>query len=146
MSEIQIIAVAMRLENVTFHFNPKEGQCQRMFKVPYSCAHYTCRQGYAQNPSSQASAIHELITSRCSSWVWKRQGSQRSNCQHSLNHKETKGLPEKKKITSAPLTTLKPLTVQITTYWKILKEKGSNRPLYLLPEKPLGRSRSNGQN
>ena len=25
-------AVGMGLENVSFHFNPKEGQCQRMFK------------------------------------------------------------------------------------------------------------------
>ena len=26
-------AVATRLENVSFHFNPKEGQCQRMFRL-----------------------------------------------------------------------------------------------------------------
>ena len=24
-----------------FHSNPKEGQCQRMFKLMYSCAHFT---------------------------------------------------------------------------------------------------------
>ena len=27
-------AVATGLEEVSFHFNPKEGQCQRMFKLP----------------------------------------------------------------------------------------------------------------
>ena len=27
-------AVATGLEKVSFHFNPKEGQCQRMFKLP----------------------------------------------------------------------------------------------------------------
>ena len=27
---------------LSFHFNPKEGQCQRMFKLPYDCAHFTC--------------------------------------------------------------------------------------------------------
>ena len=31
-------AVATGLEN--FHFNPKEGQCQRMFKLLYNCAHF----------------------------------------------------------------------------------------------------------
>ena len=34
--------VATRLEKVSFHFNPKEGQCQRMFKLPDNCAYYTC--------------------------------------------------------------------------------------------------------
>ena len=36
-------SVATGLENVTFHSNLKEGQCQRMFKLPYSCTHFTCR-------------------------------------------------------------------------------------------------------
>ena len=35
-------AVATGLEKVSFHFNPKEGQLQRMFKLPYNCAHFTC--------------------------------------------------------------------------------------------------------
>ena len=30
-----------RLEKVTFHFNPKERQCQRMLKLPHSCTHLT---------------------------------------------------------------------------------------------------------
>ena len=44
-------AVATGLEKVSFHFNPKEGQCQRMFKLQCNCAHFTCYQGYAQNSS-----------------------------------------------------------------------------------------------
>ena len=32
-------AVATRLENVNFHSNPKERQCQRMFKQPHNCTH-----------------------------------------------------------------------------------------------------------
>ena len=28
--------VATGLDNVSFHFNPKEGQCQRMFKLPHN--------------------------------------------------------------------------------------------------------------
>ena len=34
-------AVATGLEKVSFHFNPKEGQCQRMLKLPFSCTHFT---------------------------------------------------------------------------------------------------------
>ena len=29
-------------ENVSFHFNPKERQCQRMFKLLHNCIHLTC--------------------------------------------------------------------------------------------------------
>ena len=35
-------AVATGLEKVSFHSNPKEGQCQRMFKVPHNCTYFTC--------------------------------------------------------------------------------------------------------
>ena len=35
-------AVATGLEKVSFHYNPKERQCQRMFKLPHSCTYLTC--------------------------------------------------------------------------------------------------------
>ena len=35
-------AVAKGLEKFSFHSNPKEGQCQRMFKLPHNCTHFTC--------------------------------------------------------------------------------------------------------
>ena len=35
-------AVATRLKKVSFYFNPKEEQCQRIFKLPYKCARFTC--------------------------------------------------------------------------------------------------------
>ena len=34
-------AVATGLEKVSFHPNPKEGQCQRMYKLPQNCTHPT---------------------------------------------------------------------------------------------------------
>ena len=34
-------AVVTGLEKVSFHSNPKEGQCQRMFKLPNHCTHFT---------------------------------------------------------------------------------------------------------
>ena len=33
--------VAIGLEKVSFHSNPKEKQCQRMFKLPHNCTHLT---------------------------------------------------------------------------------------------------------
>ena len=35
-------AVATGLEKVSFHSNPKERQCQRMFKLQHNCTHLTC--------------------------------------------------------------------------------------------------------
>jgi len=43
MSEnLEKSAVATGLEKVSFHSSPKEGQYQRMFKVLYNFAHFTC--------------------------------------------------------------------------------------------------------
>ena len=33
-----------RTRKISFHSNPKEGQCQRMFKLPHNCIHFTCLQ------------------------------------------------------------------------------------------------------
>ena len=52
--------VATGLEKVSFHSNPKERQCQRMFKQVHNCTHFTFQQDYAQNPLSQPSAVHDL--------------------------------------------------------------------------------------
>ena len=40
------------LEKISFHSNCKEEQCQRMFKPPHYCTHFTFYQGKSQNPSS----------------------------------------------------------------------------------------------
>ena len=40
-------------------------------------------------------AISEPWTSRCSSGFYKRQRNQRSNCQHPLDHRKSKRVPEK---------------------------------------------------
>ena len=34
-------AVATGLEKVSFHSNPKEGECQRMLKLLHNCIHLT---------------------------------------------------------------------------------------------------------
>ena len=76
---------------------PKKGN-ERTSKLLCSCIGSTCSQGYAQNLSSQASAVCELRTSRYSGWVQKRQRNQKSNCEHSLDSGENKGIPEKHRL------------------------------------------------
>ena len=52
-------AVARGLEKVSFHSNPKERQCQRMFKLLHNCTHLTCYQSNAQNSPSQVATVCE---------------------------------------------------------------------------------------
>ena len=51
-ASLENAVVATGEEKVSFPSNPKERQCQRMFKLPYNCTHSTCQKDYAQNPSS----------------------------------------------------------------------------------------------
>ena len=88
-------AVATGLEKVSFHSNPTERQCQRMMKLPHDCTHFTCYQSKVQNSPSVGSTVCEPRTSRCSSWIQKRQRNQRLSCEHPLNHRKSKRVPEK---------------------------------------------------
>ena len=72
-----------------------------------------------QNSPSKASTVW---TSKCSSWIEKRQRKQRSNCQHPLNHQKSKKVPEKHLLLLYWLCQI--VTVWITTNWRILKEMG----------------------
>ena len=88
-------AVATGLEKVSFHSNPKERQCQRMFKQLHYCTHLTCQQSNAQNSPNEASNVCESRSSRCSSWIQKGQRNQTPNCQSPLDHRKSKRVPEK---------------------------------------------------
>jgi len=55
--ETENSAVATGLEKVSFHSNPKERHCQRMFKLSHNCTHLTCFLSNAQISPSQASAV-----------------------------------------------------------------------------------------
>ena len=41
-ANLESSAVATVLVKVSFQSNPKERQCQRMFKLPHTCTHLTC--------------------------------------------------------------------------------------------------------
>ena len=112
------------LEKIRLRSNSKERQCQRMFKLPYNFVHFTCPQGDAQNPSNQASTVHEPRTSRCTSWIYKRQRNQRSNGQHLLHHRK-KQESSRKNIYFCFIDYANAFDcVDPNKLWKILKEMG----------------------
>ena len=114
-------AVATGLEKGSFHFNPKERQCQGIFKLLHNCIYLTHWQSNPQNSPNRASTIHEQRTSRCSSWIQKRQRNQRSNCQHLLNNRKSKRVP--KNIYFCCINYAKTFDcVDDNKLWKILKE------------------------
>ena len=47
-ADLESSAVAIGLEKVSFHSNPKERQCQRMLKLPHNCIHLTHQQSNAK--------------------------------------------------------------------------------------------------
>ena len=124
--------VATGLEKVSFHFNPKEGQCQRIFKLPYSYTHFMLARFYWKSFKLNFNSL------------WNK------NFQaYNLGFKEAEELQIKLPIfvgsrrkqghyrsTSAfiSLTTWKPLThsVDHNKLWRIMKEMGVPRPLTCL--------------
>ena len=103
-------AVATGLEKVSFHSNPKEGQCQRMLKLPHNYTNITHQQSNAQTSSSQASIVHvqmfKLDLEKADKPEIKLPTSTGSQKKQESSRKTS---------TSASLSTPKPLTVWITT-------------------------------
>ena len=123
-----------------FSFQSQRRAMPKNIQLPHNCAHFTCQQHNAQNPSSKASTVHELRTSRCINCIQKKQRNQRSNCQHSLDHRESKNIyfcfTDYTKVFEC---------VDHNKLWNILKEMGIPDHLIGLL-KPVCGSRSNSQN
>ena len=84
-----------------------------------------------KNPSSQISTVCEIRTSRCSSWIQKRQRKQRSNCQHLLDHRKSKQI--KKEIFFCFIDYAKGFEcVDQNKLQKILKDMGIQTTLLVL--------------
>ena len=138
-------AVATGLEKVSFHSNPKERQCRRMLKLPHNCTHLTSRQSNVHNSPSQASIVCELWTSRCSSWIKKRQRNQRLNWQYLLDHQKSNRVPEKHLLLPYWLCERLWLCGSQQTVGNSSRDRNT-RPPDLPPMKPVCRSRSNSWN
>ena len=137
-------AVATGLGKISFHSDPIESQLERMVKLLHSCSHLTCQQSNAQYSPSQASMVHEMRTSRCSSWFQKRQRNKRSNCQHPLDHRKSKGIPEKHLFCF--IDYIKAIDCGSQQTSENSERDGNTRPPDLPLEKFVCRSRSNSQN
>ena len=77
-----------------------------------------------QNSPHQASTLCEQRTSRCSNWIYKRQRNQRSYCQHPLNHRKSKRVPEKYLLLLYDYAKTFDC-VDHNKLWKILQEMGT---------------------
>ena len=87
----------------------------------HATAHFTCQEGYAQNLSSQASIICEPRTTKMYKLDLEKAEESEIKLPTSVGSQK-KQENSRKTSTYASLTILKPLTLWITTNWKILKE------------------------
>ena len=110
-------AVVTGLGKVSFHSNTKERKCQRMFKQSQNCTHFKCQQDYAQNPSSQASPVHDLRT--CMDL--EKAEEPKIKLPTSTGSQKKQGI--QKNIYFCIIYQVKAL-VWIMTNWKILQEMG----------------------
>jgi len=106
-------AVLTRLQKVSFHSNPKEQQCHRMFKLPYNCTQIMCQGGNTQN--LQARLQQDMNQELPDVQAGYRKGSGTQEQIANICWIIEKAREFRKTFTSASLTTLKSLTVWITT-------------------------------
>ena len=125
-------AVATGLEKVTFHFNPKEGQGQRIFKLPQNSTRLTREQRNAQNFPSQASAVCEPWISHVQAGFRKGRGTrdQIANIRWIIE----KARDFQKNIYFCFIDYAKAFdSMDHDKLWKILKEMGISDHLTCLP-------------
>ena len=109
------LSKATGLEKVSFHSKPKEGQCQRMFKLSYSCALFTRWQGNAQNPSSRLQQYMNQQLPDVQAEFRKGRGSRGQIVNIRWIIEKAREIRK----TSALLTMIKTLTVWITTNCRV---------------------------
>ena len=119
-------AVATGLEKVSFHSNPKERQCQRMFKLLYYTIALSSLASKVMLKILQSKfqkCVNGELPAGSTSWILKRQRNQRSNCQHLLDHQKAREFQEN--IYFFFIDYVKAFDcVDHTKLWKILKEMG----------------------
>ena len=107
-------SVATGLKKVSLHSNPKEGQCQGMFRLLYNCAHFTllarqCSKSFKLGFSSTLTKNFQMLK-------LDLEKAKKSEIKLPTFTGSSKKLDNSRKTSiSASLTTLKPLTVWNTT-------------------------------
>ena len=114
-------AVDTGLEKVSRHSNPKERQCQRMFKLLHSCTLLTRLQRMLKILQARLQLYINCEFPDVQAGFRKGRGTRDQIANICWIIKKAREFQKK---TSALLTMPKSLTVWITTKWKILKEMG----------------------
>ena len=138
-TKFQNSAVATGLEKVSFHYNPKEGQCQR-------CSNY-CPIVLISHASK---VIPQISQARLQQYLNQelpdiqagfRKGRGTRNQIANICWVTEKAREFQKNIYFCFIDYVKDFVVH-NTLWKILRD-GNTRPPYLSPKKPLCRKRRN---
>ena len=104
-------AVASGLEKVSFHSNPKERQCQRMFKLPYSCTHFMLTRLCSK---SFKLAFNNILTENFQMFKLDFEKAEEPEIKLPISIGSSKKQEFQKNIYFCLLTMPKPLTVWIT--------------------------------
>ena len=106
-------AVAKGLEKVSFSSNPKEGQCQGMFKLPHNCTHLI----------TFSKAMLKILQARLQQYINREFPDVQPGFRKEIKLPTSIGLSKKQESSrktsiSALLTMPNPLTAWITINWK----------------------------
>ena len=105
--------VATGLKQVSFHLNPKERQCQRMFKLPHNCTHLTLWQSNAQNFQAR---LQQYIAVNFQMFKLDLETAEEPEIKLPISVGSSKKQKSSRKTSTFALLTMpKPLTVWITT-------------------------------
>ena len=142
---LENIAVATRLEKVRFHSNPKERQCQRIFKLPHNCTPFT------QN----SKAMLKILQTRLQQYMnwefpdvqagFKKGRGTRDQIANICWIIEKEREFQKKKIYFCFIDYAKAFDSVDHNKLENSSRDGNTRPLYLPPEKSVCRSRSKSE-
>ena len=126
-ANLENLAVAVRLEKVSFPSSPKDGQCQRMFRLsPLALIHMLARQCSKSIKLDFRSMWTEIF--QMYKLDFEKAEEPEVNCQHLLDHRKSKGIPEKHLLLLHWLHSRLWLC-DFRKLWKIFQEMG--KPDYL---------------
>ena len=119
------LSSACRTGKGQFVFNPKEEQCQIMFKLLHNCTHLTCQQKMLKilQARLQQQVNQELPDVEAGFRKGRGTRYQIANIRWIMENAR-----EFQKNTTASLTMLKHLTVQITTNYRKFLKRWNTRP------------------
>ena len=111
-SNLQNSVVARGLEKVSFHFNPKERQCQRRFELLHNCAHLICWHSNAQILQAR---LQQCVNCELPMFKLDLEKAEKPEIKLSTSNGSSKKQESPRKTSTSVLLSMpKPLTVWIT--------------------------------